>query len=55
MTGQWIMAKRQSLKNIFKLIEAATNEMPINEQFVADLKAAIEKQHSIDGRTLEKL
>lgn len=54
MTEQWIMTKRQSLKNVFKLIEAATNEMPINEQFVTDLKAAIEKQHSIDGRTPSK-
>lgn len=53
MTGQWIMA-RQSLKNVFKLIEAATNEMPINEQFVADLKAAIEKQDSKESRIPSK-
>lgn len=43
------MAK-QSLKNIFKLIEAATDVLPIEDQFVADLKAAIEKQDALISR-----
>lgn len=43
------MAK-QSLKNIFRLIEAATDVLPIEDQFVSDLKAAIEKQDSKEAR-----
>lgn len=53
MTERRQMA-RQSLKNVIRLIEAATNNAPINEQFVADLKASIEKQHSVDGRPPSK-
>lgn len=34
---------RQILKNIHRLIEDAQKEQPINESFVADLNAAIEK------------
>ena len=45
---------RQSLKNIHRLIQAATNEMPISQQFVADLKASIEKQHTLEGRKPSK-
>ena len=45
---------RQSLKNIFRLIEAATNEMPIEQQFVADLKASIEKQDALEVRKPSK-
>lgn len=45
---------RQSLKNVFRLIDAATNEMPVEQQFVADLKASIEKQHSLEKRTPSK-
>ena len=45
---------RQSLKNIHRLIEAATTQMPVNEQFVADLKASIEKQDSLEARKPSK-
>ncbi len=45
---------KQSLRNIHRLIKAATNEMPISQQFVADLKAAIEKQDSLKGRKPSK-
>ena len=45
---------RQSLKNIHRLIEAATTQMPINQQFVADLKASIEKQDSLEARKPSK-
>lgn len=48
-----IMA-RQSLKNINRLIEAATTQMPIENQFVADLKAAIEKQDFQNARKPSK-
>lgn len=45
---------RQSLKNVFRLIEAATTQMPVNQQFVADLKASIEKQDSLEVRKPSK-
>ena len=45
---------KQSLKNIHRLIEAATTEMPINQQFIADLKAAIEKQDAINNKKPSK-
>lgn len=45
---------RQSLKNINRLIEAATTQMPIENQFVADLKAAIEKQNVLESRKPSK-
>ena len=44
------MAKA-TLKNIHRLINIATNEMPIHEQFVTDLKVAIEKVDSQEKRT----
>lgn len=34
---------RTSAKNIFKLIDIANNELPIEQQFLNDLKASIEK------------
>lgn len=34
---------RSSVKNIFKLIDIANNELPIEQQFLNDLKACIEK------------
>ena len=41
---------RQSLKNIHRLIEAATTKMPANQEFVADLKASIELQQAAEVR-----
>ena len=41
-------------KNVFRLIEAATTQMPVNQQFVADLKASIEKQDSLEARKPSK-
>lgn len=35
----------RNVKNIFKLIDIANNELPIEEQFLQDLKASIEKQN----------
>lgn len=43
------MASR-SLKNIHRLIEVATTDVPINEQFVSDLNFAIEKMQEKDSR-----
>ena len=34
---------RTSAKNIFKLIDMANDELPIEQQFINDLKASIEK------------
>lgn len=34
---------RTSAKNIFKLIDIANNELPIEQQFLNDLKTSIEK------------
>lgn len=34
---------RSSMKNVFKLIDIANNELPIEQQFLNDLKASIEK------------
>ena len=34
----------RNLKNIFRLIETANEEIPIAEQFANDLKASIEKE-----------
>lgn len=45
---------RRSLKNVFRLIEAATTQMPVSQQFVADLKASIEKQDSLEARKPSK-
>lgn len=42
---------RQSLRNIHKLIQVATNDAPIEKQFLLDLNAAIEKQDENEGRT----
>lgn len=43
------MAKT-SLKNVFRLIDTATKELPITESFVADLEAAIEKNDQANAR-----
>lgn len=45
---------RQSLKNIHNLIAAAKNELPIEQQFVNDLKTSIEKQHENQKRKPSK-
>lgn len=45
---------RQSLKNIHRLIEAATTQMPVSEMFVTDLKASIEKTHAANPRKPSK-
>lgn len=42
---------RQSLKNIFKLIESAKEELPVNEIFLSDLKRSIELD---DAKTARK-
>ncbi len=45
---------KPSLKNIHRLIDAATTQMPANEAFAADLTAAIEKLDLLDGRKPSK-
>lgn len=41
---------RSSLKNIMKLIDAANEEVPIEQQFLNDLKASIEKKAINESR-----
>ena len=38
------------LKNLHRLIEAAKNELPVEDMFLADLTAAIEKKDQLNGR-----
>ncbi len=45
---------RQSLKNISRLIKIATEEVPLNEQFINDLKLSIEKQQQTENRKPSK-
>lgn len=47
---QKAMASRSNQRNIFRLIEAATNEAPPEKSFVADLSACIEKMDSDHAR-----
>ena len=50
------MMARQSLKNIHRLIETATKQLPPEQSFVADLKMAIEKIDATSAReTIEIL
>lgn len=41
---------RSAMKNVFKLIDIANNELPIEQQFLNDLKASIEKAAEKDSR-----
>lgn len=41
---------RSSMKNVFKLIDIANNELPIEQQFLNDLKASIEKAAAKNAR-----
>ena len=41
---------RSAMKNVFKLIDMANNELPIEQQFLNDLKASIEKAAEKDSR-----
>lgn len=45
---------RQALKNICRLIEEATKALPVQESFVADLNAAIEKVETANKRAPSK-
>ena len=38
------MARSQSLLNVLSLVEAAKEELPVEQQFLNDLKASIELQ-----------
>lgn len=38
------MAKSQALLNVLNLVDASREELPIEQQFLSDLKASIEKQ-----------
>lgn len=42
---------RTNLKNIFNLINTANNEVDLEDQFLGDLNAAIEKEHASHARS----
>lgn len=44
------MARSQALLNILNLVDASTEQMPIEQQFLCDLRASIEKQAAKEGR-----
>ena len=44
------MARSQELLNILNLVDAATDEMPIEQQFLCDLRASIEKNDEKNAR-----
>lgn len=44
------MAKSKALLNVLNLVDAALQELPVEQQFLNDLKASIEKQDEKSGR-----
>ena len=48
------MARSQALKNVLNLIDAAVEELPIEKQFLNDLKASIELQDEKNSRKPSK-
>jgi len=44
------MARSQALLNILNLVDAATDEIPVEQQFLCDLRVSIEKQAAKEGR-----
>ena len=48
------MARSQALKNVLNLIDAAVEELPIEKQFLNDLKASIELQDEKNRRKPSK-
>lgn len=44
------MARSQVLKNVLNLVDAAKEELPIEQQFLNDLKTSIEKQDETNSR-----
>ena len=44
------MARSQALLNILNLVDASTEQMPIEQQFLCDLRASIEMQDAKEGR-----
>lgn len=44
------MARSQALKNVLNLVDAATEELPVEKQFLLDLKASIELQDTKNAR-----
>lgn len=48
------MAKSQALLNVLNLVDAAKEELPVEEQFLRDLKASIERQDELNSRKPSK-
>ena len=48
------MARSQSLLNVLSLVEAAKEELPVEQQFLNDLKASIELQDKKNSRQPSK-
>lgn len=48
------MARSQALLNVLNLIDAAKEELPVEQQFLQDLKASIEKQDEKGARKASK-
>lgn len=48
------MARSQALLNVLNLVDAAKEELPIEQQFLSDLKASIEKQDEVNARKPSK-
>jgi CRISPR/Cas system-associated exonuclease Cas4 (RecB family) len=48
------MARSKALLNVLNLVDAASSDMPIEKQFLNDLKASIEKQDAKNSRPPSK-
>lgn len=48
------MARSQALLNVLNLVDAAKEELPIEQQFLSDLKASIEKEDEKNSRAPSK-
>lgn len=48
------MARSQALLNVLNLVDAAKEELPVEQQFLNDLKASIEKQDEMGNRKPSK-